>query len=458
MRGNPTHIECLAPASLGEALTHLAANPGRYTPIAGGTEIMVAHAAGQLKPKSFLNLWNLPELTQITSTPSHLGIGGGVTFTHIRHHPILQKEFPLLAQSATWIGAIANQNRATLAGNIVNASPAADAPPALLVYDAVIELISHRGTRRLPYSNFHLGYKTTVLERDELVLAIHLPRRFTHHHSYIRKVGTRRAMAVSKTALAATAIINHNILTEIRLAAASLADRPIRLLSTEAALLHQPLTPETIRAAQAALLSEARSIDDIRSTAAYRTQVAANLLEEFLQQLSISPTLAAFNVAPDGETIHSLLNCCSATRWAQAVAAARPFETPEALYSSADQLWSTTEESDWQEAFHSHPKIGERNSQSTQSATWSQQEQSSVSQATRQTLEDLARLNLEYQQKFGFTYIVCASGRTAEEMLAILQSRLDNPRQNELAIAAEEQRKITRLRLQKWLEPLSASP
>ena len=110
-------------------------------------------------------------------------------------------EFPLLAKAASWIGSIANQSRATLGGNLVNGSPAADSSPALLVYDAEIEMISVRGKRRIPYAEFHTGYKRNALTADELLYAMHLPRRFAHHRQYLRKVGTRRAMAISKVAL-----------------------------------------------------------------------------------------------------------------------------------------------------------------------------------------------------------------------------------------------------------------
>jgi CO/xanthine dehydrogenase FAD-binding subunit len=279
MRGDPEGHELVAASSLDEVLARLADGSGEWMPIAGGTELMVAHAAGRLSARKLVNIWGLRELSFVRVDDDTISIGAGVTFGEIRRNPIIASEFPLLAQAAGWIGAIANQNRATLGGNIVNGSPAADAPPALLVYDAEIELISHRGVRRFPYCDFHLGYKQSVLERDELVLALHLPRRFSQHAQYLRKVGTRRAMAIT------TAIIEAQLITEIRLAAASVADRPIRLLSAESALLGNLLTDETVTNARLMLLDEVKPIDDIRSTAAYRKHVAANLLDEFLNGL-----------------------------------------------------------------------------------------------------------------------------------------------------------------------------
>jgi CO/xanthine dehydrogenase FAD-binding subunit len=120
---------------------------------------------------------------------------------------------------------------------------------------------------------------------DELLYAIHIPRRFARHVQYLRKVGTRRAMAIAKVALGATALFEEGVIREIRLGAASLAPFPMRLLQTEAALLGQTVTPDTIQSAQHALLAEMKPIDDIRSTAEYRQRVAANLLDEFLLQL-----------------------------------------------------------------------------------------------------------------------------------------------------------------------------
>jgi CO/xanthine dehydrogenase FAD-binding subunit len=286
MRGNPESHELIAASSLSEVLAQLGSAPGLWTPLAGGTELMVAHAAGRLNAAKLISLWGLSELEFIRVSDEWISIGGGATFGQIRRHTIIAADFPLLSRASTWIGSIANQNRATIAGNIVNGSPAADAPPALLVYDAEIEVISQRGSRRLPYADFHLGYKQSVLMPDELVLALHLPRRFAKHAQYLRKVGTRKAMAITKVALAGTAIVDDGTITEIRLAAASVADRPMRLKATETALLGRPLSPETRRAARTALLNEVLPIDDIRSTAAYRKHVAANLLDEFLNELS----------------------------------------------------------------------------------------------------------------------------------------------------------------------------
>lgn len=285
VRGDANAHELIAPGTLADVLHVLASAPETWTPIAGGTEIMVAHAAGRLAPGKLISLWGVPELRFIKAASETIIIGAGCTFTDLRRNPDIGRDLPLLALASSWIGSIANQNRATLGGNLVNGSPAADSSPALLVYDAELELMSVRGSRRIRYADFHTGYKRNALEPDELLFAVHLPRRFAQHATYLRKVGTRRAMAISKVALGATALLTKGVISEVRIAAASLAAYPTRLFRTEETLMGQHVNESVINAAQSALLGEIVPIDDIRSTAGYRSRVATNLLREFLLQL-----------------------------------------------------------------------------------------------------------------------------------------------------------------------------
>jgi CO/xanthine dehydrogenase FAD-binding subunit len=286
MRANVSEYELVAPGSLKAVLALLATEPGAWTPMAGGTELMVALGAGRLEQRKLVSLWGIDELHRITTNDDWLIIGAGATFTDIRQNAIVTKEFPLLARAASWTGAIANQNRGTLGGNIVNASPAADSPPVLLVHEAKIELVSAQGARCIPYSEFHLGYKRTVMKPQELVKAVHLPRGHRLPVEYLRKVGTRNALAISKVALACVGAMQSGKVSAVRIAAASLLETPARLIAAEATLLGHTLTPERIQAARLALLEEVKPIDDIRSTANYRAHVAANLLEEFLEQMT----------------------------------------------------------------------------------------------------------------------------------------------------------------------------
>lgn len=289
MRSDLTNYELTAPSTLQKLLTQIAAEPGRHALLAGGTELMVALNTGRLESRSLLSIQHLHELRFIRVEPDVIRIGAGTTFTDIRNDEAISRELPLLVLAASWTGSIANQNRGTIGGNLCNASPAADTPPALLAYDASVTLLSVRGERTLPYGEFHLGYKRTALQPDEILYSVDVARRFDGWHQYIRKVGTRNAQAISKTALAGVALVDEHFIREVRIGAASLADRPLRCEATERMLRDRSLKPseldETVRMGRAALAEEAKPIDDIRSTARYRIAVAANLLEEFLRQL-----------------------------------------------------------------------------------------------------------------------------------------------------------------------------
>ena len=290
MRSDVTGYELSAPLNLQAVLTQIASEPGRHALLAGGTELMVALNTGRLGSRSLISIQHLRELRFIRVTADAVVIGAGTTFTDIRRNETIARELPMLVQAASWTGSIANQNRGTLGGNICNASPAADTPPALLAYNASVTLVSVRGERTVPYSKFHLGYKTTVMEPDEILYSVSVPRAYDGWRQYIRKVGTRNAQAISKTALAGVALIYESQIQEIRIGAASLADRPLRCVGVEESVRGRSLAEgdldKTVRLGRAALAAEAKPIDDIRSTAMYRTAVAANLLEEFLRQLS----------------------------------------------------------------------------------------------------------------------------------------------------------------------------
>jgi 2-oxo-4-hydroxy-4-carboxy-5-ureidoimidazoline decarboxylase len=171
----------------------------------------------------------------------------------------------------------------------------------------------------------------------------------------------------------------------------------------------------------------------------------------------MNAVLATWNAADEPTALAAMLACCGARRWAQALVAMRPVSGAEELLAAADSVWSTMKEPDWIEAFACHPRIGagvgERKAPhaSAQSAQWSKQEQSGAAQAAQRVLEELARGNAQYEERFGFTYIVCATGKSAEEMLAILHRRLASDRAAELREAAEQQRQITQIRLRKWM-------
>jgi CO/xanthine dehydrogenase FAD-binding subunit len=183
------------------------------------------------------------------------------------------------------IGGVASQNRDTVGGNIANASPAADAPPALLVYDAEVELASANGTRRVPYERFHTGYKQMDLAAGELITRIWLPRRHEPWTVDYRKVGARRAQAISKVCFAAAARVDDRHVIDARLAFGSVAPTVVRATATEALLRGSELSAAIVDRALESLRHELAPIDDIRSTARYRLRVARNLLRAFLDRL-----------------------------------------------------------------------------------------------------------------------------------------------------------------------------
>ncbi|HLY41470.1 MAG TPA: 2-oxo-4-hydroxy-4-carboxy-5-ureidoimidazoline decarboxylase [Terracidiphilus sp.] len=167
----------------------------------------------------------------------------------------------------------------------------------------------------------------------------------------------------------------------------------------------------------------------------------------------MNPVLAAWNEAKEKEAMEIMISCCGARRWAEEMTALRPIESIAALSEAADRVWSTMQEPDWLEAFACHPRIGEREPKhaTNQSTQWSQEEQAGSAGAASGILAELAELNALYEQRFGFTYIVCATGKSGGEMLEILKRRIHSDRESELREAAEQQRKIMQIRLGKWL-------
>jgi CO/xanthine dehydrogenase FAD-binding subunit len=285
VRGFVPGYDAVAPKTLAEAVALLADAPGQWTPIAGGTDLMVLFEAGHLKARRLMSIWRLSELRGIKVDKSVVEIGGLTTYTDLRQHGVICAEYPQLAMAASETGGWAIQNRGTLAGNIANASPAADSPPALLVHDAELVLVSKRGERRVPYKDFHQGYKRTLLAPDELIKAIRLPRETSQVVHGYRKVGTRRAQAISKVVFAARAEWDGRQLREVRLAYGSVAPTTVRCEATEALLQGAKLDPAVIAAAVRSVAAEIAPIDDVRSDAGYRREVAGNLLSRFLTDL-----------------------------------------------------------------------------------------------------------------------------------------------------------------------------
>jgi OHCU decarboxylase len=457
----------IAPQSFAEALNLMASAPGEWIPVAGGTEVMVQYGSGKLTAHRFVNIWGFPELRKITQTANELHIGAGTTYTDLRRDPIVTSEFSLLSTAASWTGSIANQNRGTLGGNIVNASPAADSLPALLVYEAELILASSVGERRVRYTDFHVGYKETCLKPHELIRTIVLPRQYANYISHSRKVGPRNAQAISKLCLAALAKTSHGALEDIRIAFGSMAPVPLRLHRTERVLMSNHWSEETLRLARRELESEVSPIDDIRSTRMYRIAVAGNLLEEFLlhlfsqnpNQFQANRMLERWNRLPYEEAVAQLLSCCGSMEWASQLAAARPYANVEALSHAADTVWQNVGPDHWREAFQSHPRIGEHHAEcitTEESTAWSKEEQSAVQESEIEVKFAISEGNRLYEARFGRIFIICASGKTPLEILMELRRRLTNDDESEMRESAAEQEQIFQLRLKKWLSPKEA--
>lgn len=269
-----------APRHLEEALALLAEHPG-LIPIAGGTDVMVDGNAGAAG-REYLSLAGVAGLRGVRETPAGLAIGALTTMTEIGRHPLVCRDLPALAASARATGAVAIQNRATLGGNIMNASPAADNPPVLLAYGASVVLMSAAGPRRVPYARFHGGYKETGRRPGEILGEILVPVPPLRAHHYFRKVGTRRAQAISKVGLAALLAGRPGAWECVRFGFASVAATPILARALAAAITDADRGLPRDEELAEALGRDIAVRDDIRSTADYRRRVAMNLVREAL--------------------------------------------------------------------------------------------------------------------------------------------------------------------------------
>lgn len=267
----------LMPASVSEALDNLA-DDAEATPMAGGTDLLVHWPVRvEAHDRTYVDLSRLDELKPLTWKTDELVLGGLTTYWDVIRDERAGREFPLLVDAARQVGAIQIQARGTWAGNIVNASPAADGVPVLMAYDAIVVLESRRGREEVPLDRFYSGYKEMRRRADQLVVAIRIPRR-PYSFQVFEKVGARRAQAIAKVGLA----ITHSI-AGWRVVAASVAPTirrcPAleRLLETGARVS----SPEDLYPVTA---QDVAPIDDIRSSARYRTRVMARLLFHDLRQ------------------------------------------------------------------------------------------------------------------------------------------------------------------------------
>jgi len=261
-------LQLLQPSSLTAALKMLR-DDGPLTPLAGGTDIYVGLNFGTLKDRRFIDISPIEAMRGVTVRGDVLRVGALTTYRELIESRVVNRLVPMLVAASREIGAVQIQNRGTLGGNVANGSPAGDTLPVLLAADALVELQSCDWVRKVPLRDYYTGYRRSVLRRDELITAIEIPA--VHGSQFFRKVGTRAAQSISKVVIAGV----HG--AEVRIAFGSVAPTVVRVPKTEAALA----SGASLTEAQEILQTEIVPIDDVRSTAAYRRRVAANLLEDF---------------------------------------------------------------------------------------------------------------------------------------------------------------------------------
>jgi xanthine dehydrogenase small subunit len=256
-----------------------------WRPIAGGTDLLV-QVTGEIgePPGRVLDIWGLDELRGISVETDALVLGALTTYTEIRRSPLVAEFLPALVEAAATIGAAQIQNRGTIGGNVVNASPAGDTLPVLLACGAEMVLGSATGERTVAADDFWPAYRQTARRDDELLLRVRIPL-VKDRQLRFRKIGTRRAQAISKVvmALAWRAVSDADPWKEVRLALGSVAATTVRSRAAETALEGARPTRETADAATAALTAEIAPIDDVRSTANYRRAVAGRVLHRLIR-------------------------------------------------------------------------------------------------------------------------------------------------------------------------------
>jgi len=280
-------FDLLMPQTLPEALEMLAEGAPDVIPLAGGTNLIADIRDGRHRPSVLMNIAGLDELRGIRQEDGHLVVGGGVTITELLEDPLIAHYALILKEAAAVLGSPLVRNRATVGGNLVNASPAADTAPPLLVLDAEVELTSQEGTRRVPLEEFMVGVLETVRQQQELLTAVRWTVPLPRSAAAFYKLALRKADAISVVNAAVMVKKDENgRCRQARIALGAVAPTPIRAYAAEQSLYDQVLTPENI--AEAARLSAEATccIDDIRGSAAYRQRVVEVLVRRLLTKVA----------------------------------------------------------------------------------------------------------------------------------------------------------------------------
>lgn len=270
----------LEPTSVDEALTLLAAHGPQARLLAGGTDLMVLLRRHKIAPTCLIDVGRLPGLNTLATASGEIVIGAGVCHRQIEASPLFRGALRALPEACATVGSVQIRNVATVAGNLCNASPAADTPPVLLTFGARVRLASAAGVRELPLEEFILGYRSTALQAGELLTEIRLPTPPPRTGSRFEKLGRRRAMEISIACVAATVTLAaDDRLSSVRIGLGSVAPTSLRARQAEALLQGQRLSDELLAAAGRAAAAECTPIDDLRATGEYRRLVVATLVE-----------------------------------------------------------------------------------------------------------------------------------------------------------------------------------
>lgn len=276
-------MEFVTPKNLDELL-RLVECHHRYEILAGGTDICVLINSGKLKPEGLINIRGLDKLRGIKEEKSHVEIGALTTHRNIVLSSVVRKHLPTLAEACTTVGATQIQNRGTIGGNVMNASPAGDSLPVLLAYDAEVEAVSVDGKRSIPFLEFYKGYRKTALRENEIITKFKIPKAYADEKSLFVKIGTRRAQAISKVMGCFRLVSDGDVAKSVAITFGSIAPVPVRLSQTEKLIAGNRLDASLIDKVQKSVEKEVAPIDDIRSTAVYRRHVCGVLAKRFLER------------------------------------------------------------------------------------------------------------------------------------------------------------------------------
>lgn len=273
-------------ASLPEAIALYTMYAGRHPILAGGTDLIVQWRSKLISPEGFIDISAVDDLKKIDEKDDSIEIGALCTHAQIAAHGLVAKYVPVLADACRTIGAVQIQNRGTIGGNIMNASPAGDTLPVLAACDAKLVAQNLKAVRMIPTSQFYTGYRKTALASDELLTKIEFKKFEKDEVAAFYKMGTRRAQAISKVVMCCLAAIDHGGIKNITIAIGSVAPTVVRARGTETLLKGRAISPALIDHARRSLEDEVHPIDDIRSTAAYRKFVCGGLIARFLKEVT----------------------------------------------------------------------------------------------------------------------------------------------------------------------------